>query len=183
LRDEFNCGRQRPVSVSTVRRALIECGLVGRVAAKKPLLGTKNVRKRLAFAKKYVNWTTEQWSRVLWTDETKIELFGARRRVFVRRFNGERFRSFCLSPTMKFGGGSILLWGAISSNGSLPLKLINGIMDKKLYHSILVRNAVPGGLKLLKKGFIFQEDNDPKHSSHFCRNYLEKKEKLGESCF
>jgi hypothetical protein len=149
------------------------------VAAKKPLLRKKNVKERLAFAKKYAKWTVEQWSKVLWTDETKIELFGTRRRVFVRRSIGERFRSFCLSPTMKFGGGSIMLWGAISANGTLPLKLINGIMDKKVYHSILVRNAVPGGLKLLKKGFIFQEDNDPKHASNFCRNYLERKEKAG----
>jgi hypothetical protein len=38
---------------------------------------------------------------------------------------------------------------------------------------------VPGGLRLLGEGFVYQEDNDPKHSSHLCRGYLERKEKLG----
>lgn len=34
-----------------------------------------------------------------------------------------------------------------------------------------------GGLKLLGKGFVYQEDNDPKHSSIICRDYLDRKEK------
>jgi hypothetical protein len=38
---------------------------------------------------------------------------------------------------------------------------------------------VPGGLRLLGEGFVYQEDNDPKHSSYLCRGYLERKEKLG----
>jgi hypothetical protein len=52
-------------------------------------------------------------------------------------------------------------------------------MDKKVYHSILVHRAIPEGKKLLGKGFVFQEDNDPKHSSLFCRNYVASKEKSG----
>ena len=38
---------------------------------------------------------------------------------------------------------------------------------------------MPGGLRLLGERFVYQEDNDPKHSSHLCRGYLERKEKLG----
>ncbi len=38
---------------------------------------------------------------------------------------------------------------------------------------------MPGGIRLLGEGFVYQEDNDPKHSSHLCRGYLERKEKLG----
>lgn len=52
-------------------------------------------------------------------------------------------------------------------------------MTKSVYHSILVRQAVPAGLSLLGKGFVFQEENDPKHSSKLCRNYLQKKEDKG----
>jgi hypothetical protein len=37
---------------------------------------------------------------------------------------------------------------------------------------------VPGSLRLLGEGFVYQEDSDPKHSSHLCRGYLERKEKL-----
>ena len=57
-----------------------------------------------------------------------------------------------------------MVWGGICVNGVTPLKRIVGIMDKKMYHSILVRQALPAGKKLIGKGFVFQEDNDPKHA-------------------
>ncbi len=80
---------------------------------------------------------------------------------------------------MKHGGGSIMVWGGVCTNGKTKLKKIEGIMDQKVYHGILVHHAVPAGQKLIGKGFIFQEDNDPKHSSKFCRNNLTSKESAG----
>jgi hypothetical protein len=80
---------------------------------------------------------------------------------------------------VKHGGGNIMVLGGISVKGVTRLKIIEGIMDKKVYHSILVRRAVPEGKKLLGKGFVYQEDNDPKHSSNLYRNYLASKEKTG----
>ncbi len=72
-----------------------------------------------------------------------------------------------------------MIWGAFSSKGVLPLKKIEGIMEQKMYHGILTRNVMPQGTKLMGKGFIFQQDNDPKHTAKFCQNYLQKKEKNG----
>jgi hypothetical protein len=72
-----------------------------------------------------------------------------------------------------------MVWGGISTKGVTQLKRVEGIMDKKMYHSILVYHAIPEGKRLLGKGFVFQEDNDPKHSSNYCRNYLATKEKSG----
>lgn len=52
-------------------------------------------------------------------------------------------------------------------------------MDKKVYHNILVRHAVPSGHRLIGNNFVFQDDNDPKHASNYCRNYLRRKEGAG----
>ena len=177
LTEEFNRNSKFLVSHSIVNRALHKWSLLGRVAARKPLLSLRNVIKRLAFAKKHVKWTKKMWKKVLFTDKSKFELFGTKRRRFVRRFPGERFKKECLVPTVKHGGGSVMVWGGICVNGVTPLKRIVGIMDKKMYHSILVRQALPAGKKLIGKGFVFQEDNDPKHASKLCRNYLQSKEK------
>lgn len=185
ITQEFNLGRvamkQSPVSKSTIRRSLLRMKMKGRVAAKKPLLRKENVRKRLAFCKKHRHWTEDQWRKVLWTDESKFELFGSKRRVFVRRLPNERFSKNCLTPTMKHGGGSIMVWGGMCSSGVIPLYRIKGIMDKERYHSILVHHAVPGGLKLLGSGFIFQQDNDPKHTAIINKKYLASKEKQGKN--
>uniref|UniRef100_A0A667XMB4 Cytochrome P450, family 2, subfamily P, polypeptide 6 n=1 Tax=Myripristis murdjan TaxID=586833 RepID=A0A667XMB4_9TELE len=40
------------------------------------------------------------------------------------------------------------------------------------YHSILQRHAIPSGLRLVGRSFIFQQDNDPKHTSRLCKGLI-----------
>jgi hypothetical protein len=63
------------VSPDTVRRRLHGFGLFGRHAVKKPLISLKNRKARLAFAREHIGWTMEQWKRVLWSDESKFQMF------------------------------------------------------------------------------------------------------------
>lgn len=51
----------------------LEAGLMGRVAARKPLLSRQNRVKRLAWAKKCKHWTAAGWKNVLWTDEFEFD--------------------------------------------------------------------------------------------------------------
>lgn len=179
LRADINKTLPQPISVSTVKSILKRNNLSGRIAVKKPLLRAANKRKRLEFAKKYKNWTVEQWKSVLWTDESKFEIFGDKRKKYVRRKTGERFNPNCLTPTVKHGGGSVMVWGGFSYDGVGALVKINGIMRKEQYHQILKNSAIPSGIGLIGYGFVFQQDNDPKHTSNLCRNYLESKENEG----
>jgi hypothetical protein len=59
------------------------------------------------------------WNKILWSDETKIELFGlnAKRHVW---------RKPCTIPTVKHGGGSIMLWGCFSEAVTGRLVRIEG---------------------------------------------------------
>ena len=41
------------------------------------------------------------------------------------------------------------------------------------------RPAIPSGVHLVGSSFIFQQDNDPKHTSRQCKGYLTKKESDG----
>lgn len=68
----------------------------------------------------------------MFIDETKVENFGSHRRTFVRRVSGQRYACECLVPTVKFGGGSVLCWGEISSKGVIPLNRIDGIMMNEI---------------------------------------------------
>ncbi|KAF7656371.1 hypothetical protein LDENG_00042170 [Lucifuga dentata] len=51
-------------------------------------------------------------------------------------------------------------------------------MKKENYHSILQRQAIPSGLRIIGQNFILQQDNDPKHSSKLRQNYVYSKEVL-----
>jgi transposase len=63
------------VSASTIGRALQEAGMSAAEKKEKPMLSAKNIKARLAFAKKHKDWTIDDWKRVIWSDETKINRF------------------------------------------------------------------------------------------------------------
>lgn len=176
IRAEMNKSLPEPISDSTVNRRLHAAGLFGRVAVKKPLLRKQNKQKRLKWAKEHVNWTIEQWKKVLWSDESPFQIFGSKRAAHCRRMVGEKYKTECILPTVKHGGGVVQVWGCFSYDGVGSLIKIDGILRKEGYHQILQRQAVPSGTKLIGKGFVFQHDNDPKHTAHLCVNYLRSKE-------
>lgn len=64
----------KPVSVHTVRRRLLKAGLKGCKARKKPWLSEHNMKIRLEWALKHKDWTVEDWSNVLWSDESNFEV-------------------------------------------------------------------------------------------------------------
>ena len=57
-----------------VRRRLDIAGLFCFLAAKKPFISEKNRKARLEFAHAHKNWAIEQWSHILWSDESKFNL-------------------------------------------------------------------------------------------------------------
>ena len=102
---------------------------------------------------------------ILWSDESKSELYGSHRRQYIRTCVEEKFTHQCLVPTIKHGGGSLNVWGCISSQGVGDLYIIDGILNAQRYKSIVQRYSIPSGLRLIGQNFIFQQDNDPKHTA------------------
>jgi len=64
------------VHVTTISQALHKSGLYNRVARRKPLLKKAHLESRLRYAKKHSGDSEAMWQEVLWSDETKMELFG-----------------------------------------------------------------------------------------------------------
>src|SRR4029434_2235125 len=105
----------------------------------------------------------------------------ATRRVFVRYRKGERKVSTCVVPTVKHGGGGVMVWGCFAGDTVGDLLKIQGLLNQHGYHSILQRHAIPSGLRLVGPAFVFQQDNDSKHTSRLCKGYLTKKESDGSA--
>jgi hypothetical protein len=168
----------RHISTSTVQRRLCESGLHGQIAAKKPQLKDTN-KNRLACAKKHEQWTLDWRKSVLWSDESKFDIFGSNLYVFVRRRVDERMISTCVIPTVKHGGGSVMVWVCFSGYTVCDLFRIQHTLNQHGYQSILQLYAIPSGLGLVELSFVFQQDNDPKHTSRLCKGYLTKQESDG----
>lgn len=165
------------ISDRTIRRRLVEGGLRSYKAVKKPLLRKKNVSARLQFALEHIAWTFDDWKKVVFSDESKFNLFGSDGAVKVRRPKSERLNKKYTVPTVKHGGGSVLVWGCFSGFGIGPLHRIRGKMDRFMYKDILNNILVPYTDEVMPLTFVFQHDNDPKHTSKFVKEWL-KNEKI-----
>lgn len=106
------------------------------------------------------------WRHVLWSDGTKIELFGHNDQCYIWRTKGKAYKPRNTIPTVKYGGGSIMLWGCFAAGGTGPLHSIDGIMKKEHYVEILKQHLKTSARKLkLGHKWVFQTDHDPKHTA------------------
>ena len=89
-----------PSRRTTISAALHQSGLYGRVTRRKPLLS----KRHMIVCQKAPKESQTMRNKILWSDETKTELFGLSAKRHIWRKPG-------IIPTVKHGGGSIMLWG------------------------------------------------------------------------
>ncbi|KAK3528161.1 hypothetical protein QTP86_023883, partial [Hemibagrus guttatus] len=78
-------------------------------------------------------------------------------------------------PTVKYGGGSVMVWGCFAASGPGRLAVINGTMNSAVYQKLLKENVRPSVCDLkLKRTWVLQQDNDPKHASKSTSEWLKK---------
>ncbi len=53
------------------------------------------------------------------------------------RSPGEEYQENCALPTVKRAGGSIMVWGSMTTAGAGELRFIEGNMDSNMYCDIL----------------------------------------------
>ncbi|CDQ79417.1 unnamed protein product [Oncorhynchus mykiss] len=164
------------VSKKTISNTLRRHGLKSCSARKVPLLKPAHVQARLKFANDHLDDPEEEWEKVMWSDETKIELFGLNSTRRVWRMKKDEYSPKNTIPTVKHGGGDIILWGCFSAKGTGQLRHIEGRMDGAMYREILANN-LPSSVRALKmgRGWVFQHDNDLKHTARATKEWLREK--------
>ena len=161
------------VSRSTIEQVLHRGGLHARRPRNTPLLRKRHLKARLAFARGHMKEDPSFWSTILWSDETKLELFGHMDAEYVWRKKGEAYKPKNTVPTVKHGGGNIMLRGCFSSSGTGNLVKVQGIMKKEDYISILEKNVKESAERLqLINDWKFQQDNDPKHTAKIVKKWF-----------
>ncbi|KAG0922073.1 hypothetical protein G6F57_021593 [Rhizopus arrhizus] len=72
---------------------------------------------RLKWAKAHKDWTEDDWRRVVFSDETKINVWGSYGCKYFWRRPGDKLQSLHLDLRVKGGAGSVMLWGCMTCNG------------------------------------------------------------------
>ncbi|KAK3519339.1 hypothetical protein QTP70_024770 [Hemibagrus guttatus] len=152
--------------------------MITRTVSKNPRTtrGTYTCPACLKFAREHLDDPEEDWENVIWSDETKIELFGKNSTCRVWRRKNAELHPKNTIPTVKHGGGNIMLWGCFSAKGPGRLIRVKERMNGAMYREILSKNLLPSARALkTKRGWVFQHDNDPKHTARATKEWLRKK--------
>jgi len=175
LKHELQTITNITVSAQTICNALKTEDLVARAKVKKPLLCLHHIKQRLDFDYKYQHWTEADWARVIWSDETKINCLTSDGRQWMWKRAGTPLTAQHVMPTMKFGGGSVMVWGCMTMYGVGLMCRIEGKMDASLYEEILedeLQETVDY-YGMDREDLIFQQDNDPKHTSKRAQKWFQ----------
>ena len=145
-------------------------------------MSLKNRKARLEFAKKHLKEPVKVWNNILWTDETKINLYqnDGKRRVWRREGTAQDPKHS--TSSVKHGGGSVMVWACMAASGTGSLLFIDDVtadkssrMNSEVFGAILSAHIQPNASKLIGRSFTMQMDNDLKHTAKATKEFLKAK--------
>ncbi len=121
-------------------------------------------QRRLTWAKEMKNWTVAQWSKVLFSDESKFCISFGNQGSRVWRKGGEAHSPSCLKSSVKFPQ-SLMIWGAMSSACVGPLCFLKTNVTANVYQEILEHFMLLSADQLFKDAdILFQQDLAPAYT-------------------
>ncbi|GFV76492.1 transposable element Tc1 transposase [Trichonephila clavipes] len=129
------------------------------------------------WCREQINWTTDQWSRVIFTDESRFSTRSDSQRVLTWREIGTRFYTSNINERYSYGDPEVLFWEGIMLNGRTELQIFDRwsvIGDRYceevlLPHVRLFRGAID-------PDFILMDDNARPHRNLAVEELLESED-------
>ena len=163
-------GRVMGLAQSTVQRAAHQGGLFPYHRARKLILTVKQLKARLAWAKKYKD---QDWSNVLFSDE-KIIFCVPRPNKKNDIIWADRGTDVLPAPHDRHSA-KVNVSAAVWLNGRTDIFIFTESLASPLYIKILKDTVLKEGKKIPGGGWSLLSDNDPKHTSKLTKAFLEEK--------
>jgi len=161
------------MSRQTLNRRVVLLGFRSRRPLLRIPLSPANRAARLLWCTERRNTDAAYWNTVVFSDESRFNLDFNDGRVRVHRRVSERYMEACIIEHDRYGGGGIMVWGAICANDRSRLVFVDGIMTATRYiEEVLVPEAIP--FVLSRPGLIFMHDNARPHSAFNTQYQLEE---------
>lgn len=160
------------ISGQTIRNRLHEINLWSRRPLRVPPLTRGNRRARDIWAREHLAWTDEQWSHILFTDESRFGIYPDSRRIRVWRQPGAENRLRNVQEVHTFQGGTIMVWGGITLGGRTDLVRLEGTLNSVAYMDLILRPVVIPFAQNAEPEFCLMHDNARPHTANVVRNFL-----------
>ncbi|KAG1324471.1 hypothetical protein G6F63_012574 [Rhizopus arrhizus] len=162
------------ISAETIGRFLKESGYAAIHKPKVLPLTKHRMKERYEFARAHLSWTIDDWKKVIFSDETKVNRIGSDGLQWTWT-NGDKLKVFQVQHIIKHGGGSLILWGCLTWYGVGYLSNIKGSVNSDFYIGILEDELMKtiDWYDLQNEDIVFQQDNASTHTAKKISKWLE----------
>ncbi|GFX05240.1 transposable element Tcb1 transposase [Trichonephila clavipes] len=135
---QFSLATGTTVSRQTVYRRLGYIGLyAGRPVRCVPLTAT-HCRLRLTWSRELALWTPQQWSCVMFSDESRFSLQSDSHRTLISRAPATRYQQENTIERHRYGGAGWLVWGGIILGSRTDLHVQSVTMTGHIYRDVIL---------------------------------------------
>ncbi|GFU42135.1 transposable element Tcb1 transposase [Trichonephila clavipes] len=136
-------------------------------------LTSRHRRDRREWATEHVNWRRNEWSNVLFSDESRSSVHPDNRRIFNWRDRGSRNNPAFMHERFRFGGGGVLVYCGISIDGRTYLYIIReGLLTARRYRDEILRPIVVPYAATIGDDFILMDENCRPHRANLVEDFL-----------
>ena len=139
---------------------------------KKPLIMQKTAHQRLEFCLQYKNWTSEDWQKAMFSDESTFLQFASYKSFVHKPLGSSPVNTRYLEPTVKYPP-SVMVWGCFSSQGRGGLYFLpkGQTTNASRYISVLDDHLL--NFMNIHKCTLFQQDAAPCHKAKSVMNWFQ----------
>lgn len=162
----------------TVRKLIKKIGFRCKKKTTTAALNITQMRQRYHWARKHRDWKVEDWKKVIFSDESRINLWGSDGIEYTYQYKDDSKRFFNYKSKRQQGGGSLMVWGCMTALGpGYACRLLEKSMNSDLYQHVLGTTYFDTlhyyGLQ--HEDVIFQQDGATCHTSDPTYNWMDKK--------
>ncbi|GFX74453.1 transposable element Tcb2 transposase [Trichonephila clavipes] len=164
------------VSRQTVYRRLEHIGLYARRPVRCVPLTATHCRLRLTWNREHALWTQQQWSCVMFHDESRFSLESGSGRTLIWRAPGTRYHQENTIEKHRYGGAGWLVWGGIILGSRTDLHVQSVTMTGHIYRDVILEQHVSLFRGAIGAEFLFMDDNARPHRANIVDECLQSKD-------
>ncbi|GFV10599.1 transposable element Tcb2 transposase [Trichonephila clavipes] len=140
-------------------------------------LTSRHRRDRREWVTEHVNSRRNEWSNVLFSDESRFSVHPDNRRIFIWRDRGSRNNPAFVHESVRFGGGGVLVYDGISIDRRTDLYIIrDGPLTARRYRDEILRPSVVPYAAAIGDDFILMDDNCRPPRANLVEDFLFEEE-------
>ncbi|GFV04267.1 transposable element Tcb1 transposase [Trichonephila clavipes] len=140
-----------------------------------PLTAT-HCRLRLTWSREHAFWTPQQWTCVMFSDESMFSLQSDSRRTLIWRAPGTRYHQENTIERHLYGGAGWLVWGGIILGSGTDLHVQSATMTGHIYRDVILEQHVRFFRGAMGTEFLFMDDNARPPRANIVHEFLQSED-------